>query len=129
MTKRTYGTGHLYEKSGSFYGHWRMCDGRQLNGEIGPIPNAGEGDGLTRAQAEREFRRLQDAEERAPKPVRGLRRPTVDEVGDSLPQVLRLGGCRSRGTDTDAHSSRPCAAASSRMFLGRCCALWCWPLR
>jgi integrase len=94
MTKRTYGTGHLYEKSGSYYGRWRTCDGRQPNRKIGPIRNAGESDGLTRAQAEREFRRLQDAEERAPKPIRGVRRPTVDEVGDSLRQALRLGGAR-----------------------------------
>jgi len=94
MTKRTYGTGHLYEKSGSYYGRWRTCDGRQLNRKIGPIRKAGESDGLTRAQAEREFRRLQDAEERAPKPIRGVRRPTVDEVGDSLRQALRLGGAR-----------------------------------
>jgi hypothetical protein len=84
MTKRTYGTGHLYEKSGSYYGRWRTGDGRQLNRKIGRIRNTGESDGLTRAQAEREFRRLQDAEERAPKPVRGVHRPTVDEVGDAL---------------------------------------------
>jgi integrase len=94
MTKRTYGTGHLYEKSGSYYGRWRTYDDRQLNRKIGPIRNAGENDGLTRAQAEREFRRLQDAEERAPKPARGVRRPTVNEVGDSLWQALRLGGAR-----------------------------------
>src|SRR5579863_1232632 len=94
MTKRTYGTGHLYEKSGAYYGRWRTLDGRQLNRKIGPIRRPGEDDGLTRAQAEREFRRLQDAEERAPRPVRGADTPTVDEVGDSLRQKLRLGGAR-----------------------------------
>jgi integrase len=94
MTKRTYGTGHLYEKSGSYYGRWRTGDGRQLNRKVGPVRDVGETDGLTRAQAEREFRRLQDAEERSPKPVRGVRRPTVDEVGDSLRQALRIGGAR-----------------------------------
>lgn len=94
MTKRIYGTGHLYEKSGSYYGRWRTSDGRQLNRKIGPVRNVGEIDGLTRAQAEREFRRLQDVEERTPKPVRGAPRPTVDEVGDSLRQALRLGGAR-----------------------------------
>jgi integrase len=94
MTKRVYGTGHLYEKSGSYYGRWRTGDGRQLNRRIGRIRNAGESDGLTRAQAEREFRRLQDAEERAPKSVREARTPTVDEVGDSLRQALRISGAR-----------------------------------
>lgn len=94
MSKRIYGTGHLYEKSGSYYGRWRTSDGRQLNRKIGRVRNAGESDGLTRAQAEREFRRLQDAEERTPKPVRGMPRPTVDEVGDSLRRALRLGGAR-----------------------------------
>ena len=94
MTKRTYGTGHLYEKSGAYYGRWRTLDGRQLNRKIGPIRRPGEDNGLTRAQAEREFRRLQDAEERAPRPVRGADTPTVDEVGGSLRQKLRLGGAR-----------------------------------
>jgi hypothetical protein len=37
---------------------------------------------------------MQDAEERAPRPVRGERSPTVDEVGDSLRQRLRLDGAR-----------------------------------
>ena len=75
MAKRDYGTGHLYEKSGAYYGRWRTLDGRQLNRKVGPIRTPGEGDGLTRTQAEREFRRMQDAEERAPKPVRGAARP------------------------------------------------------
>jgi integrase len=94
MAKRDYGTGHLYEKSGAYYGRWRTLDGRQLNRKVGPIRTPGEGDGLTRTQAEREFRRMQDAEERAPRPVRGERSPTVDEVGDSLRQKLRLSGAR-----------------------------------
>ncbi len=37
---------------------------------------------------------MQDAEERAPKPVRGAQVPTVDEVGDSLRQKLRISGAR-----------------------------------
>jgi integrase len=37
---------------------------------------------------------MQDAEERAPKPARGTQSPTVDEVGDSLRQELRIGGAR-----------------------------------
>lgn len=94
MAKRTYGTGHLYEKSGAYYGRWRTLDGRLLNRKVGQIRRAGESDGLTRPQAERELRRMQDAEERVPKPVRGAQSPTVDEVGDSLRQELRIGGAR-----------------------------------
>lgn len=94
MAKRRYGTGHLYEKSGSYYGRWRTLDGRQLNRKIGPVRSQGGADGLTRAQAEREFRRMQDAEERAPRPTPGVPVPSVDEVADSLRQKLRLGGAR-----------------------------------
>ncbi len=94
MPKRAYGTGHLYEKSGAYYGRWRTLDGRQLNRKVGRIRRLGESDGLTRPQAERELRRIQDAEERAPKPARGVQSPKVDEVGDSLRQDLRIGGAR-----------------------------------
>lgn len=94
MAKRRYGTGHLYEKSGSYYGRWRTLDGRQLNRKVGPIRSQGGDDGLTRSQAEREFRRMQDAEERVPRPAPGTRAPTVDEVSDSLRQKMRLGGAR-----------------------------------
>jgi hypothetical protein len=58
------------------------------------VRTPGTSDGLTRAQAERVFRRLQDAEERAPRPVRGAIVPSVDEVCDSLRQKLRLRGAR-----------------------------------
>jgi integrase len=94
MPKRAYGTGHLYEKSGAYYGRWRTLDGRLLNRKVGQIRRPGESDGLTRPQAERELRHMQDAEERAPKLARGAQSPTVDEVGDSLRQELRIGGAR-----------------------------------
>jgi len=55
--KRPYGTGQLYEKSGSFYGRWRTPDGRRLNRRIGSIRAPGDSDGITRAQAERMFRK------------------------------------------------------------------------
>ena len=94
MTNRGRGTGHLYEKWGSYYGRWRTLDGRNLNRLIGPVRTPGTSNGLTRSQAERAFRRLQDAEERAPRPARGVLVPTVDEVADSLRQKLRLRGSR-----------------------------------
>ncbi len=94
VSKRGRGTGHLYEKWGSYYGRWRTLDGRFLNRRVGPVRTSGESDGLTRSQAEREFRRIQDAEERRPRPVRGAVVPTVDEIVDSLRQKLRLSGAR-----------------------------------
>ncbi len=54
----------------------------------------GSTDGLTRSQAEAAFRRLQDEEERAPRPARGAVWPTVDEVTNSLRKKLRLRGLR-----------------------------------
>jgi integrase len=92
--KRTAGAGHLYEKYGSYYGRWRTLDGRLLNRKVGPIRTPGIRDGLTRAQAEREFRRLQDAEERAPRPIRGTDIPSVDEAADSLRERLTVSGAR-----------------------------------
>ena len=94
MNKRGRGTGHLYEKWGSYYGRWRTLDGRNVNRIVGPIRTPGSNDGLTRPQAERAFRRLQDAEERTPRPARGVEIPTVDEVTDSLRQKLTLRGAR-----------------------------------
>ncbi len=94
MARRTRGTGHLYEKWGSYYGRWRTADGRWLNRVVGPVRTPGSSDGLTRAQAERALRRLQDTEERTPRPIRGAVVPTVDDVSDSLRQQLRLRGAR-----------------------------------
>jgi integrase len=93
-TKRSYGTGQLYEKHGSYYGRWWTLDGRQPNRRIGPVRTPGSNDGLTRAQAEAAFRRMQDEEERTPRPARGAAVPTVDEVADSLRKKLRLRGLR-----------------------------------
>jgi integrase len=92
--RRSAGTGHVYEKWGSYYGRWRTSDGRLLNRKIGPARTPGERDGLTRTQAEREFRRLQDTEERAPRPVRGADTPTVAELASSLREQLAVSGSR-----------------------------------
>jgi hypothetical protein len=94
MGKRGRGTGHLYEKYGSYYGRWRTLDGRLLNRLIGPARTPGESDGLTRSQAERAFRKLQEAEEGSPRPVRGATVPSLDEVADSLRRRLALRGAR-----------------------------------
>ena len=92
--RRNHGTGHLYEKAGSYYGRWRTPDGRLLNRRVGGIRSPGERDGVTRAQAEREFRRMQEEEDRNPRPARGSDVPTVDDVASSLRELLELRGRR-----------------------------------
>lgn len=92
--KRRYGTGQLHEKHGSCYGRWRTSDGRKLNRRIGAIRSEGIADGLTRAQAERAFRRLQDTEEKRPSAAAGAERRTVGQAADSLRRKLALEGAR-----------------------------------
>ena len=48
-SKRSYGTGELYEKHGAYYGRWRTSDDRKLNRKVGSVRNPGSADGLTRA--------------------------------------------------------------------------------
>ena len=93
-SKRKVGTGHLYEKHGSHYGRWRTLDGRLLNRKVGAIRTPGSREGLTDAQAEREFRKMQSEEERRPRPVRGADTPTVDDAADSLRRKQKLEGAR-----------------------------------
>jgi hypothetical protein len=92
--KRSAGTGHVYEKWGSYYGRWRRTDGRLLNRKIGQIRTLGERDGLTRGQAERQFRRMQEAEEQTPRSVSRAELATVEQVADSLRGKLALAGAR-----------------------------------
>src|SRR5271166_3689940 len=92
--KRRHGTGHVYEKYGSFYGRWRAADGRLLNRRIGRVRLQGSTEGLTRAQAERHFRKLQEEEDVNPRPEPGAPAPTVDELATSLRERLELRGVR-----------------------------------
>ena len=97
MAKRVYGTGSLYIKGASYYARWRTADGRQLNRKVGPVRPPGEGTGLTRPQAEREFRRMQDEEERRPSPARqgerraDRRRRRDRDVGDGIEPAEQAG--------------------------------------
>lgn len=93
MAKRKYGTGGLYEKHGAYYGRWRTSDGRQLNRRVGAVRQDGQADGLSRAEAERAFRRMQDTEERRPPPPteRGV---TVSQAADALRRQLAVQGAR-----------------------------------
>jgi integrase len=93
-SKRSYGTGELYEKHGAYYGRWRTSDDRKLNRKVGSVRTPGSADGLTRAQAERAFRKMQEAEERRPTRRRDLEPVTVGAAATSLRQAKALDGAR-----------------------------------
>jgi integrase len=93
-SKRVYGTGQLYEASGSYYGRWRTANGRRLNRKIGRVRSQGSSDGLTRAQAERAFRKLQEAEEQTPSGARDAPEVTVSTAASSLHRAKSLEGAR-----------------------------------
>jgi integrase len=90
--KRSYGTGQIHEKSGSYYGRWRTPDGRMVNRKIGKIRLTGEREGLTLVQAEREFRKMREAEEGAPRAQPGDEIPTIAAVSALLRQRLEIRG-------------------------------------
>jgi hypothetical protein len=94
MPRRVWGTGHLYEKHGSYYARWRTNDGRLLNRKVGPVRAPGARDGLTRSEAEKEFRRMQAAEEQAPRRNRAVPSPTLADVSAALRRQLQLRGSR-----------------------------------
>jgi len=92
--KRPPGSGQLYEKWGSYYGRWRTPDGRRLNRKLGPARVKGGSEGLTRAQAEQAFRRIQ-SEEAARKPAEVVVEIlTVDQVADRLRERVAIEGAR-----------------------------------
>ena len=61
-----------------------------MNRRIGKVRNRGEKDGLTRADAERQLRRMIEAE--AQRPQRIERTPTVDEAATALRERLAVEG-------------------------------------
>jgi integrase len=91
---RAYGSGQLYVKHGAYFGRWRTVDGRRLNRRIGKVREPGSSEGLTKTQAERAFRKLQEEEERRPRPAVEAARQTVNDAADSLRRRLALDGAR-----------------------------------
>ena len=93
--KRDYGTGSLYidPKRDAYYGRWRTAKGQLLNRKVGPVRHRGESDGLTRAEAEKKFRKMQEEEDRKPR-VAASARKTVDDAADSLRQKQVIEGAR-----------------------------------
>src|SRR4051794_2564515 len=79
--RRSHGTGSLLIWSDAngrahWYGKWRQ-DGRQVKRKLGPKRASGTSHGLTRAQAERELRRVMD--EAAADPV--VEELSLEEAG------------------------------------------------
>jgi integrase len=102
MSKRGYGSGALYEQNGVWYGRWHAASGARPHRRIGMARKPGSRDGLTRSQAERELRRLMDADETVRAPDRAA--PTMAELGDMLAVRLQsLGRKRSTIETVDSH--------------------------
>lgn len=93
-SKRSYGTGQLYVKSGSYYGRWRTSDGRKLNRKVGLMRVTGTSDGLTRTQAERRFVEIQQEEEISPRPIVEVKPMTVEDASVVLRNRLEIEGSR-----------------------------------
>jgi hypothetical protein len=101
MARRGHGTGQLYVKHDAYYGRWRTLDGRKLNRKIGAVrADTGSG-GLTRSEAERQFRKVQ-----RPRIVaRSAAAPSGTH--STRPRIRSVGGWPSR-----ARASRTCRTAS-----------------
>ncbi|HVC06997.1 MAG TPA: site-specific integrase [Solirubrobacterales bacterium] len=75
--RRAYGSGSLYPHRGSWYAKWYVGN-RQVKRKIGRLRKRGSREGLTKAQAEKEMRRLMREVKATPQ-----ERLTLREVGDA----------------------------------------------
>jgi integrase len=64
-SRRSYGTGSIIVRGGSYFGKWRIGD-RQIKRKLGPKRLPGSREGLTRKQAEAQLRRLMQEVRSAP---------------------------------------------------------------
>jgi hypothetical protein len=85
--RRSYGTGSIIKRGGSWYGQWRV-GGKLVKRKLGRIREPGSREGLTRKQAEAVLRRKM-TEVAAPTPVRGK---TIEEAGAAYIDHLELLG-------------------------------------
>jgi hypothetical protein len=97
MGRRSYGTGHLYEKAGSWYGRWRDPLGRQVNRKVAAKRAIGERDGLTKAQAEKKLRQMI---EDASLVASSADRVTIEEAAASLKRQLVVRGAKKSYLET-----------------------------
>jgi integrase len=89
-SRRGYGSGSLYQRAGNWYGRW-YSNGERVKRQLGPVRPPGTRDGLTRAQAEREMRRLMAAADLIPVLAE---RVTVAQAGERLIAHLEALGRR-----------------------------------
>jgi integrase len=89
MPRRNYGTGSLRQVGQSWIGSWYGPDERRIKRRIGAVRTPGASDGLTKAQAEKEFARLREAETIV---AATTRRVTMKEAGEELSRTLELRG-------------------------------------
>jgi integrase len=83
-SRRSYGTGNLRVRRGSWYGQWWVGE-RQVQRKLGPVRKPGTRQGLTRKQAEIELRRMMSATRPAPR-VEGV------SFADAATEFLRYAG-------------------------------------
>ena len=89
-TRRAYGTGVLRMVGNSWLGSLYGPDGRRVQRKVGAVRTEGRADGLTKAQAERELRRLREID--SPRAAPSGQRVTMEEAGEELCQRLELKG-------------------------------------
>src|SRR5271154_3576462 len=89
MARRHYGTGSLRQVGQSWIGSWYGPDDRRVKRRIASTRTTGAADGLTKAQAEKEFARLRESEAVI---AASTRRVTMQEAGAELCKALELRG-------------------------------------
>src|SRR4029077_6713894 len=87
-TRRGYGTGSLRVIGRSWVGAWYGPDGRKMMRKVGRARTSGERDGLTKTQAEEQFRKMRDAA----RPRASTERVTMTEGGEELRRRLEMRG-------------------------------------
>ena len=87
--RRAYGTGSLRIVGQAWMASWYGDDGRRIQRKIGPARSPGETDGLTKAQAEGELRKIRLAEHDRPSRAE---RVTVEHAGAELSRRLEFRG-------------------------------------
>lgn len=87
--RRTYGSGSLKVMNNAWYGSWYGPDGRRIQRKVGPVRSEHSRDGLTKAQAEREFARLREATGAT---IGTHARVTMAEAGEQLCMRLDMKG-------------------------------------
>jgi integrase len=87
-SRRSYGTGSLYQQGDQWYGRWYV-NGQRVKRKLGPARAPGGKTGMTRVMAEREMRRRMETDTAAPSVADRI---TVQDVGERLLEHLEALG-------------------------------------